>query len=244
MKKYDYIKDVLKIDPSEIISFGEDKFKIDLKLQKRLKDLPDGKLILVSAINPTSSGEGKTTVSIGLAQGFNKNGDKVMLALREPSMGPVFGMKGGAIGGGVSSLEPGWDINLHFTGDLHAITAANNLLSAMIDNHIYFGNQLKIKEVFWQRALDVNDRALREVQLKTRTDAFQITAASEVMAILALAKDFKDLKQRLSEILVGINEEGKNVYVKDLGCEDTLALILRDAIKPNLVFAKEMVPAF
>src|SRR5690606_7835017 len=244
MTKYEYLKDVLKIRPEEIISYGEDKFKVDLKLKKRLEAAKDGKLILVSAINPTSSGEGKTTVSIGLAQGFKANGDNVMLALREPSMGPVFGMKGGAIGGGVSSLEPGWDINLHFNGDLHAITAANNLLSAMIDNHIYFGNELKIKEVYWQRALDVNDRALREVGLKTRTDGFQITAASEIMAILALSKDFPDLKQRLADILIGINEDDQNVHVKDLGCQDALALILKDAIKPNIVFAKEMVPAF
>lgn len=244
MTKYEYLKDVIKIRPEEIISYGEDKFKVDLKLKKRLEAAKDGKLILVSAINPTSSGEGKTTVSIGLAQGFKANGDNVMLALREPSMGPVFGMKGGAIGGGVSSLEPGWDINLHFNGDLHAITAANNLLSAMIDNHIYFGNELKIKEVYWQRALDVNDRALREVGLKTRTDGFQITAASEIMAILALSKDFPDLKQRLADILIGINEDDQNVHVKDLGCQDALALILKDAIKPNIVFAKEMVPAF
>ncbi len=244
MTKYEYLKQVLNIKEEEIESYGRDKFKINLSLAKRLKDQKDGKLILVSALNPTSSGEGKTTVSIGLAQGINKLGKRVMLALREPSMGPVFGMKGGATGGGVSSLEPDIDINLHFTGDIHAITAANNLLSAVIDNHVYFGNELKIKEIYWQRALDVNDRSLRSIETKTRTDGFTITAASEVMAILALAKDFPDLKERLSNILVGVNENEENIFVKDLGCQDALALVLRDAIKPNLVFAKEMVPAF
>src|SRR5690554_1710432 len=241
--KYNYIKDVLKINESDILPYGKDKFKLELNVLKSRQEQPSGKLILVSAINPTSSGEGKTTLSIGLAQGFKKNGDKVMLALREPSMGPVFGMKGGATGGGVSSLEPALDIDLHFNGDIHALTSANNLLSALIDNHMYFGNELKIKEVYWQRALDVNDRSLRDVQTRIREDKFTITAASEMMAVLALAKDFKDLKDRLNNILIGIDEAGNDLFVSDLGCADALALVLKDAIKPNLVFAKEMVPA-
>lgn len=244
MNKLQYLIDILKINKDELYAYGEDKFKVDLKINERLKDKKPGKLILVSAINPTSSGEGKTTVSIGLAQGFKKLNKHVILALREPSMGPVFGMKGGATGGGVSELEPALDINMHFNGDIHAMTAANNLLSAVIDNHIYFGNQLKIKKVYWQRALDVNDRSLRMVETPTRQDIFTITAASEMMAIVALAKDFKDLKNRLNDILIGIDENDHNLYVKDLGCMDSLALILKDAIKPNLVFAKEMVPAF
>lgn len=243
MNKYDYLIDKLKLRDDEIIAYGKDKFKLELSVQKRLEHKRSGKLILVSAINPTSSGEGKTTLSIGLAQGFKKNGHNVMLALREPSMGPVFGMKGGATGGGVSSLEPSIDIDLHFNGDLHALTSANNLLSAVIDNHIYFGNELKIKNVYWQRALDVNDRSLRDIKTRLRDDKFTITAASEMMAILALAKDFKDLKKRLNHILIGIDEDGKDLFVSDLDCADSLALVLRDAIKPNLVFAKEMVPA-
>ena len=244
MDKYAYLKEVLGIKDEEIESYGKDKFKISLSVKERLKNEVDGKLILVTAITPTSAGEGKTTVSIGLAQGLKKIGKNVMLALREPSLGPVFGMKGGAIGGGVSSLEPGMDINLHFTGDIHAITSAHNLLSALIDNHIYFGNQLKIKEVYWRRALDVNDRSLRKIQTSSREDGFMITAASEIMAILALARDFKDLKMRLNDIMIGENEEGNPIFVKDLGGADALALLLKDAIKPNVVFAKEMVPAF
>ncbi len=244
MDKYTYLQEVLGIRDTEIESYGKDKFKVSLSVKDRLQSKKDGKLILVTAITPTTAGEGKTTVSIGLAQGLKKIGKNVMLALREPSLGPVFGMKGGAIGGGVSSLEPGMDINLHFTGDLHAITAAHNLLAALIDNHIYFGNELKIKEVYWPRALDVNDRSLRKIQTATREDGFIITAASEIMAILALSKDFKDLKQRLNDILIGTNNEEQNVFVKDLGGADALALLLKDAIKPNIVFAKEMVPAF
>ncbi len=244
MNKIQYLQKILEINKDEIYAYGEDKFKIDLKINQRLKDKAPGKLILVSAINPTSSGEGKTTVSIGLAQGFKKIKKNVMLALREPSMGPVFGMKGGATGGGASELEPAMDINMHFNGDIHAMTAANNLLSAIIDNHIHFGNQLKIKTVYWQRALDVNDRSLRVVHTTNRQDSFTITAASEMMAIVALAHDFKDLKSRLDDILIGVDEEGKDLFVRDLGCKDSLALILKDAIRPNLVFAKEMVPAF
>ncbi len=244
MDKYTYLKEVLGIKENEIESYGKDKFKISLSVKERLQSEVDGKLILVTAITPTTAGEGKTTVSIGLAQGLKKIGKNVMLALREPSLGPVFGMKGGAIGGGVSSLEPGMDINLHFTGDLHAITSAHNLLSALIDNHIYFGNQLKIKDVYWPRALDVNDRSLRKIKTETREDGFIITAASEIMAILALSTNFKDLKTRLNDILIGINDEDQNIFVKDLGGADALALLLKDAIKPNIVFAKEMVPAF
>ncbi|MFA5692193.1 MAG: formate--tetrahydrofolate ligase [Acholeplasmataceae bacterium] len=244
MTKYEYLTEVLKIDHNEIIRYGEDKFKINLSLLDRLKEREDGKLILVSAINPTSSGEGKTTISIGLGQGLKSLGKNVVIALREPSMGPVFGMKGGATGGGVSSLEPSIDIDLHFNGDLHAITSANNLLSALIDNHIYFGNELKIKEVYWQRALDVNDRSLRNIKTKLREDKFTITAASEMMAILALASSFSNLKERINDIIIGINEFNELIYVKELGGADAIALVLKDAIKPNIVFAKEMVPSF
>ncbi|VEU83009.1 Formate--tetrahydrofolate ligase [Acholeplasma hippikon] len=244
MNKYRYLVENLGINEDEIISYGNDKFKISPKILNRIENKPNGNLILVSAINPTSSGEGKTTVSIGLAQGLKKIGKSVMLALREPSLGPVFGLKGGATGGGVSSLEPALDIDLHFTGDLHALTSANNLLSAVIDNHIHFGNELKIKEVYWQRAMDMNDRSLRSIETEIRTDKFQITAASEMMAILALARDFKDLRERVSNIVIGINEEEKLIHAKDLGCVDAILLLLKDAIKPNIVFAKEMVPAF
>lgn len=244
MDKYQYLINNINIKENELISYGSDKFKVSLNINKRIKGNPNGKLILVTAINPTSSGEGKTTVSIGLAQGLNRIGKKVMLALREPSLGPVFGLKGGATGGGISSLEPSMDIDLHFTGDMHAITSANNLLSAMIDNHIHFGNELKIKEVFWQRAIDMNDRSLRRIITENRKDKFQITAASEMMAILSLAKDFSDLRERISNILIGISEDNQKIYAKDLNCVDAILLLLKDAIKPNLVFAKEMVPSF
>lgn len=244
MDKFSYLINNLGIMEKEIISYGTEKFKINPKIMDRVKDNKTGNLILVTAINPTSSGEGKTTVSIGLAQGLKAINKKVILALREPSLGPVFGLKGGATGGGVSSLEPSLDIDLHFNGDIHALTSANNLLSAMIDNHIHFGNNLKIKKVYWQRALDMNDRSLRKIQTDSRVDKFQITAASEMMAILALAKDFKDLRRRISNIIIGINDEDEFIYVKDLKCVDAILLLLKDAIKPNMVFAKEMVPAF
>lgn len=231
--------------------YGKYKAKVNLK-----KYSPNSKLVLVTAINPTASGEGKTTVSIGLADGMAKLGKKVCLALREPSLGPVFGIKGGAAGGGYAQVVPMADINLHFTGDLHAITAANNLLCAMIDNHIFRGNELKIKEVYFHRCMDMNDRALRDItidcaagnmkgcQSYSRKESFSITAASEVMAVLCLAKDLADLKTRLGNIIVGENENGDFVYARDLKADGAMATLLKDAINPNLVQTLEGTPAF
>ena len=208
----------------------------------------NGKVILVTAINPTAAGEGKTTVSIGLADAMNKIGLKVCLALREPSLGPVFGIKGGAAGGGYAQIAPMDDINLHFTGDLHAITAANNLLAAMLDSHMYFGNELGIEKVTFHRCLDMNDRALRFIRCglkyNERDDSFDITAASEVMAILCLSRDENDLKERLGNIIVGYTQEGKPVYCKQLKANEAMAILLKDAIRPNLVQTLEGVPAF
>ncbi len=233
----------LGIDADKLECYGKYKAKVTQRGNK------NGKLILVTAINPTPAGEGKTTVSIGLADGLKKTGRSVCLALREPSLGPVFGIKGGAAGGGYSQIAPMEDINLHFTGDIHAITAANNLLAAMIDNHIYWGNSLRIKEVTWHRCLDVNDRALRFVRTGVgfsceRNDRFDITAASEVMAIFCLAKDIDDLKTRLGNIVVGLDEDGKEVTARDLKAEEAMTILLKDAIKPNLVQTLEGVPAF
>lgn len=229
---------------SECIPYGFDKAKVDLSVLKRLKNSPNGKLILVTAINPTRAGEGKTTTSIGLAQGLTAMGKKAVLALREPSLGPVFGLKGGATGGGLASITPEDDINLHFTGDLHAITSANNLLSAIIDNHVHQGNELHIKSVIWKRCMDMNDRALRHIETRTREDGFIITAASEIMAILALSSDITDLKKRINHILFGYNEDDQPLFVSDLGCADAMVLLLKDAIKPNIVQTLDGVPAF
>lgn len=227
------------INENEFIPHGFNMGKIDYKIINRLEDKPDGKLILVTSINPTSAGEGKTTVSIGLADGLNKIGKKTVIALREPSLGPIFGIKGGATGGGLSSVVPSEDINLHFNGDFHAITSAHNLLSSLIDNHIYFGNNLKIKKVLWPRALDVNDRSLRYIKTNIREVNFVITAASEIMAILALASNYKDLKLRLNNILIGFNENNNPIYVKDLNAVNALLLLLKNAINPNVVLTKE-----
>ena len=207
-----------------------------------------GKLILVTAINPTKSGNGKTTVSIGLADAFQKNGDSVCLALREPSLGPVFGTKGGATGGGFSQIIPMEDINLHFTGDFHAITSANNLLCSLIDNHIFQGNALKInpKKILFRRCLDINERALREVECETtypRHERFIITAASEIMAIVCMAENIVDLKVRLGNIMVALDTDGKPIYAKDLKAEGAMAILLKDAIKPNLVQTLSGTPA-
>ena len=207
-----------------------------------------GKLILVTAINPTKSGNGKTTVSIGLADAFQKNGDSVCLALREPSLGPVFGTKGGATGGGFSQIIPMEDINLHFTGDFHAITSANNLLCSLIDNHIFQGNALKInpKKILFRRCLDINERALREVECETtypRHERFIITAASEIMAIVCMAENIADLKVRLGNIMVALDTDGKPIYAKDLKAEGAMAILLKDAIKPNLVQTLSGTPA-
>ena len=219
------------------------------KIKNLKKGKKNAKLILVTAINPTSAGNGKTTVSIGLADALSLKGKKVCLSLREPSLGPVFGIKGGATGGGKSQILPMEEINLHFTGDFHAITSANNLLSSLIDNHIFQGNELGIKEVVFKRCLDLNDRALREVTVSKsnnatpREDEFTITAASEIMAILSLAKDLQDLKIRLGNILVGYNKKGAPVFAKDLNAENAMAILLKDAIYPNLVQTIGKTPA-
>lgn len=242
------------LEPDELDYYGKYKAKVPLDVIAKRYGKPNGKLVLVTAMNPTPAGEGKTTISIGLAQGMQKLDKKVMLALREPSLGPVFGIKGGAAGGGYSQLIPMEDINLHFTGDLHAITAANNLLAAMIDNHIYQGNSLgiDINRVLWKRCIDMNDRALRNVEIGvgggtngvTRNDSFTITAASEIMAILCLATDFEDLRDRLKKIAIAYNTDDRIVTAGDLNAEGALATLLKDAIAPNLVQSLEHVPAF
>ena len=240
------IAEKLGVDESDLELYGKYKAKVNAKLN------PKSKLILVTAINPTAAGEGKTTVSIGLADAMNKIGVNTCLALREPSLGPVFGIKGGATGGGYSQVLPMDDINLHFTGDLHAITAANNLLSALIDNHIYHGNALKInpEKIYFRRCIDMNDRALRYTKVAgknqgiERNEGFVITAASEVMATLCLANDYADLKFRLGNIIVGENEDGNYVYAKDLNAQGSMATLLKDAVKPNLVQTIYGTPAF
>ena len=241
----------IEIDEDDLELYGKYKAKISNNAYEKLKNKKDGKLILVTAINPTPLGEGKTTISIGLADGLRQIEKNSILALREPSLGPVFGMKGGATGGGHSQIAPMEDINLHFTGDIHAITSANNLLSAMIDNHIFFGNELKIKNVVWKRCLDLNDRQLRvvntglskEKNIVPRVDGFNITVASEIMAILCLASDINDLRRRLGNIIIGYNEENKPVTVRDLKAEGSLTVLLKDAINPNLVQTLEHTPA-
>ena len=221
--------------------YGENKAKVRFS---EIEGNSQGKLILVTSINPTPYGEGKTTVSIGLNDGLNKIGKKSLAVLREPSLGPVFGIKGGATGGGYSQVIPMEDINLHFTGDFHAITTANNLIASAIDNHIYFGNELQIdfNRICFRRCMDMNDRALRSVQLSNRLEQFNITAASEIMSILCLSNDFHDLKRRLGNILLAFDVKGKPVYSKDLKLEGALATILKDAIKPNLVQSLENNP--
>ncbi len=235
------IVDVAKkmgIKKDDLELYGNYKAKIK-RVSKRKKQ---GKLILVTAISPTPMGEGKTTVSIGLGDALHQMGKKIVIALREPSMGPVFGMKGGATGGGYSQVVPMEDINLHFTGDFHAITSANNLISAAIDNHIYFGNALDIQKVLFKRCLDVNDRALRDVDLGSRRDSFTITSASEVMALFCLATSLDDLRVKLGNIIVGVNSRGEYVYVRDLKIEGSLVALLKDAFMPNLVQTLENTP--
>ena len=239
------------IDKEDIETYGKDKAKISESINEKIKDKKEGKLILVTAMSPTPLGEGKTTISIAVADGLSKIGKKSILALREPSLGPVFGIKGGATGGGKVQVAPMEDINLHFTGDIHAITSANNLLASLIDNHIYFGNELEIEKVTWKRCVDLNDRQLRKIEtglsgeknIKPREDWFDITVASEIMAILCLAKDKKELKQMLGNITIGYNKQGKPVYAKDLKSEGAMAVLLKDAIKPNLVQTLEHTPA-
>ena len=234
----------IKIPATCLHRYGKHAAKIDFSFIKKIANRKTGKLILVTAINPTPAGEGKTTTSIGLHDALCLLKKKSLLCLREPSMGPVFGLKGGATGGGKAQIVPMTAINLHFTGDIHAITAANNLLAAMIDNHIYFGNRLRIdkKRVTWQRALDVNDRALRSVEAGGRTDSFNITAASEIMSIFCLAADFDDLVKRLDRIIVAYDLDGKPVYAKDLNASGAMSVLLKDAIMPNIVQTLEHNP--
>lgn len=231
----------LGLSESLVETYGKYMAKIDYT---KIKSKKQGKLILVTAMTPTASGEGKTTVSIGLADGLSRLKEKVCLALRQPSLGPVFGIKGGATGGGFAQVMPMENINLHFTGDFHAITSANNLLSSIIDNHIHQGNEKQIEKVFFERCIDLNDRNLKRVELSSgRTDSFTITSASETMAILTLAKDLEDLKRRLGNIIVGENKKGEFVYARDLKAEDAMAILLKDALKPNLVQTLEHTPA-
>ena len=251
LKKIKDIASLLNISEDDIELYGNYKCKINNDVYEKNKNNKNGKLILVTAINPTPLGEGKTTMSIAIADGLKCINKKSVLALREPSLGPVFGIKGGATGGGRVQIAPMEDINLHFTGDIHAITAANNLLASIIDNHIYFGNELKIKKVVWKRCLDLNDRILRSIniglsgekKLVPRMDKFDISVASEVMAILCLSKDIFDLRERLGNILIGYNELDEPIYAKDLKAEGAMTVLLKDAIKPNLVQTLEGTPA-
>jgi len=244
----------LDIDEHYVEQYGRYKAKIDYNLLRELNDKPDGKLILVTAISPTPAGEGKTTTTVGLADGLRKIGKRAVVALREPSLGPVFGVKGGAAGGGFAQVVPMEDINLHFTGDFHAIGAANNLLAAMLDNHIYQGNALNIdpRRITWKRCVDMNDRQLRavvdglggRVNGVPREDGYDITVASEVMAVLCLASDINDLKSRLGRIIVGYTYDEKPVTAGDLKAAGAMAALLKDALKPNLVQTLEHTPAF
>ena len=248
------IADRLGIPDDSVENYGRYKAKIDYNILKDKKDTPDGKLILVTAITPTPAGEGKTTTSVGLTDALNRIGKKSVAALREPSLGPVFGIKGGAAGGGYAQVIPMEDINLHFTGDIHAIGAANNLLAAMIDNHIQQGNRLGIdpKNITWKRCVDMNDRQLRHIvdglggglQGVPREDGFDITVASEVMAVLCLASDIDDLKARLARIVIGYTYDGKPVTAADLKAQGAMAALLKDALKPNLVQTLEHNPVF
>ena len=247
------VAEKLDITEDELELYGKYKAKLSDEYMERISKNPDGKLILVTAINPTPAGEGKTTTSVGLGQAFGRLGRKAVIALREPSLGPCFGIKGGAAGGGLSQVVPMEDLNLHFTGDFHAITSANNLLAAMLDNHIQQGNELGIdtRSVVWKRCLDMNDRVLRNVVVglgaKTdgfvREDHFVITVASEIMAVLCLADDMKDLKQRLGRMVVAYNYEGEPVTAADLKAVGAMAALLKDALKPNLIQTLEHTPA-
>ena len=247
------IAEQLNLGEDDIELYGKYKCKISLDVLDKNKDKKDGKLVLVTAINPTPAGEGKSTVTVGLGQALNKTGKKAVIALREPSLGPVFGIKGGAAGGGYAQVVPIEDINLHFTGDMHAITTANNLLCAAIDNHIHQGNTLKIdsRRIIFKRVMDMNDRALRSVVVGMggklngflREDGFMITVASEIMAILCLATDLNDLKERMGNILIAYDLDGNPVYAKQLEVQGAMALLMKDAVKPNLVQTLENTPA-
>lgn len=252
MKKIEEIAEKIGIEKEDLELYGKYKAKLSNDVYSKIKDKKDGKLILVTAINPTPLGEGKTTVTVGLGQAFEKIHKKAIIALREPSLGPVMGLKGGATGGGYSQVVPMDEINLHFTGDIHAITAANNLISAVIDNHIFQGNELQIdpERVTWKRALDMNDRALRKITLDystkskslIRKDGFDITVASEIMAILCLAKDINDLEERISEIIFGYDVQGNPLKVRDLKIQGAVVALLKDSMKPNLVQTLENTP--
>ena len=254
LKPIQEIAEKIGIRPEELEQYGPYKAKVSLAFTKRVQEQPEGKLILVTAISPTPAGEGKTTTTVGLGQALARIGKKVMICLREPSLGPCMGVKGGAAGGGYSQVVPMEDINLHFTGDIHAVTAAHNLLSAMLDNHIQQGNVLGIdpRRVVWGRVLDMNDRVLRQIVVGLggkangvpREDSFQISVASEVMAILCLAKDISDLKARLARIIVAYTYDGKPVTAGDLHAQGAMAALMKDALKPNLVQTLEHVPAF
>ena len=247
------VADTLDIKEDELEFYGKYKAKLSDELIERVKSNEDGKLVLVTAINPTPAGEGKTTVTVGLGEALHKMGKKSVIALREPSLGPCFGIKGGAAGGGMAQVIPMEDLNLHFTGDFHAITSANNLLAAMLDNHLHQGNELRInpKQIVWKRCLDMNDRALRNIVVGmgnkmdgvVREDHFQISVASEIMAILCLAEDMHDLKDRLSKIIVAYDYDGNPVTAKDLKAVGSMAALLKDAIKPNIIQTLEHSPA-
>ena len=251
LKPIEEIAKKLGIEKEEIEQYGKYKAKFSNSVYEKIKENKKGKLILVTAMSPTPLGEGKTTISIAIADGLSKIGKKSILALREPSLGPVFGIKGGATGGGRVQVAPMEDINLHFTGDIHAITTANNLLSSLIDNHIYFGNELEIEKVTWKRCMDLNDRQLRKIEtglseeknIKPREDGFDITVASEIMAILCLAQNKKELKEMLGNIIIGYNKKEEPIYAKQLNGQGAMAVLLKDAIKPNLVQTLEHTPA-
>ena len=253
--KMEHIRDIaakIGVGEEDLEYYGNYKAKVSLDLLHRNEGKEDGKLILVTAINPTKAGEGKSTTTVGLGDALNRLGKKTMIALREPSLGPVFGLKGGAAGGGYAQVVPMEDINLHFTGDMHAITTANNLISACLDNHIHQGNELDIdiENITWKRCLDMNDRTLRHITIGQgpkangveRVDGFNITVASEVMAVLCLSTSLKDLKERLGNMLVAFNSKKEPIYVKDLGIEGALAMVMKDAIKPNMVQTLEHNP--
>ncbi|HWR09867.1 formate--tetrahydrofolate ligase, partial [Sporomusa sp.] len=254
MSKIIDVANELAIPAEELELYGSYKAKVSLKTWERIKGRPDAKLILVTAINPTPAGEGKTTTTVGLGDALRKKGKKVVIALREPSLGPCFGVKGGAAGGGYAQVVPMEDINLHFTGDFHAITTAHNLLAAIIDNHLHHGNALGIdpRRVTWRRVLDLNERALRFIVCGLggkangvpRENGFDITVASEMMAILCLAKDLDDMKERIGRIIVAYTLDGKPVTPNDLKVTGALTLLFKDAIKPNLVQTLENTPAF
>ena len=252
--KLEGIEEIAKkigIDKEDIEQYGKYKAKISDNVYENLKERKNGKLVLVTAISPTPLGEGKTTISIAIADGLRKIGKNSILALREPSLGPVFGIKGGATGGGRVQVAPMEDINLHFTGDIHAITAANNLLASLIDNHIYYGNKLEFDKIVWKRCMDLNDRQLREIEtglsgekkIVPRHDKFDITVASEIMAIVCLAENIQDLKEKLGNIIVGYNKQEQPIYARELNAQGAMTVLLKDALKPNLVQTLEHTPA-